>query len=451
MPTISIQAWQGSFKLIPTLPPCVPHTMATVTHYIRSKYNPEDREKLEKETGQLTEEESERAWASEAALIARRQAPAPRFVAAMIPYDGWSVGQASSSKLPESSTSSLGDTLSGWYRSLSANGSKTSGTPRTETTIHSGAATRQSFAPTPRTTFVHKTKKAESRNKNNWFIMNAIQSEPSPVSSATPSTLADMLARHPPPLPSEKKFSPPIFLEIGPSNKGFGMLQRAGWTEGEPLGPDVVRRKHATELLGDGDMIPTEPINPKGKSKSRQYNVRIALHQERVEVKMENFDDVSELRSVDVIDLTLSDSDSDSGESTPEGPGVGAGATANQTNRYEHEAAAALELSDGAPGGHMTPLDPSPYARKALLTPIATVLKSDRLGIGLKAKTVGPHKASQKRVTHNTAALAAHVKAAEESRKRQQVFGRGHKGFERQRRKDEEKRKALLAELKSPW
>jgi len=96
-------------------------------------------------------------------------------------------------------------------------------------------------------------------------------------------------------------------------------------------------------------------------------------------------------------------------------------------------------------------LDPSPYARKALLTPIATVLKSDRLGIGLKAKTVGPYKASQKRVTHNAAALAAHVKAAEESRKRKQVFGRGHKGFERQRRRDEDKRKALLAELKKPW
>ncbi|KJA16482.1 hypothetical protein HYPSUDRAFT_47307 [Hypholoma sublateritium FD-334 SS-4] len=426
--------------------------MATVTHYIRSNYNPEDKEKLEKETGQLTEEESERAWASEAALIARRQAPAPRFVAATIPYDGWSVGQASSSKIPESSSSSLGDTLSGWYRSLSANGSKTSGTPRTETTTHSGAITRQSSTPAPRTTSAPKSKKAESRNKNNWFIMNAIQSEPLPPSSATtPNTLADMLARHPPPLPSEKKFAPPIFLEIGPSNKGFGMLQRAGWTEGEPLGPDVVRRKHTAELLGDGDMIPTEPIKFKGKLKSQQYNVEVALHQERVEVKVENFDDVSELRSVDVIDLTLSDSDSDSGESMPEGPGAGTGATANQTSRHGHEAAAALEVSDSAPGGHMTPLDPSPYARKALLTPIATVLKSDRLGIGLKAKTVGPHKASQKRITHNASALAAHVKAAEESRKRKQVFGRGHKGFERQRRKDEEKRKALLAELKSPW
>ncbi len=282
--------------------------------------------------------------------------------------------------------------------------------------------------------------------------MNAIlQSESSPVPPATPSTLADMLARHPPPLPSEKKFAPPIFLEIGPSNKGFGMLQRAGWTEGEPLGPDVVRQKHTAEQLRDGDMIPTAPMDPKGKLKSRHYNVKIASHQQRVEVKMENFDDVSELRSVDVIDLTLSDSASDSGDAETEGSGASTGSTAIQTNRQGHEAAAALEVSGGAPGGHMTPLDPSPYARKALLTPIATVLKSDRLGIGLKAKTVGPHKASQKRVTHNTAALAAHVKAAEESRKRKQVFGRGHKGFEKQRRKDEEKRKALLAELKSPW
>ncbi len=115
--------------------------MATVAHYIRSDYNPDDREKLERETGQLTEEESERAWASEAAFIARRQVPAPRFVAATIPYDDWSAGQASSSKLPQSESSSLGNTVSGWYRSLSGTGGPVVASPRAGTATN-GAVTR---------------------------------------------------------------------------------------------------------------------------------------------------------------------------------------------------------------------------------------------------------------------------------------------------------------------
>lgn len=234
------------------------------------------------------------------------------------------------------------------------------------------------------------------------------------------------------------------------------MLQRSGWNEGEPLGPDVIRKRPADDILPDGDMIPTESSKRKGKMPiSRQHNAPTSppSHQQKiVEVKMENFDDVSELRSVDVIDLTLSDSESesDSSEAAESGPNP-------EDQGSEHEVEAAVSAPpdlEGAPDRQLTlpkSDDSSPYARRALLTPIATVLKSDRLGIGLKAKTVGPHKASQKRVTHNAAALAAHAKAAEESRKRKQLFGRGHKGFERQRWKDEEQRKALLAELKSPW
>jgi len=93
------------------------------------------------------------------------------------------------------------------------------------------------------------------------------------------------------------------------------------------------------------------------------------------------------------------------------------------------------------------PTDVSAHGGKALLTPIATVLKSDRLGIGLKAKTAGPYKASQKRVTHNAEAMAAHVRAAEEARKRKEKFGRGRRGFKRQRNMEETKRKAMLAYL----
>jgi len=253
--------------------------------------------------------------------------------------------------------------------------------------------------------------------------MKAIQSKPSSSVSTPVPTLADILARDPPPLPSEGKYTPPVWLEIGPSNKGFGMLQRSGWNEGEPLGPNVPRRKPVKDILPD-KIIPTKS---KDKGKGRLQKFTSSSYQQTVEVKMEDIDEISELRNIDVIDLTLSDSDSDDSSITAED--------------------ARLEDQDGFTD---VGIDTSAtHGGIALLTPIATVLKSDRLGIGLKAKTVGPYKASQKRVTHNAAALAAHTRAAEESRKRMKEHGRGRRGYEKQRRIEEEKRKAMLALLKS--
>jgi hypothetical protein len=210
------------------------------------------------------------------------------------------------------------------------------------------------------------------------------------------------------------------------------MLQRSGWNEGEPLGPDVIRRK-AVEDISYVEAALSASTNKK-KGKSRSIPSTPASRKEMMEIKAENFDDVSELREIDVIDLTLSDSDGDEAS----GSGVEA---RNQLEKSSTSGGISSPFQkDATSHGH--------HERKALLTPIATILKSDRLGIGLKAKTVGPYKASQKRVTHNAAALAAHVKGAAETRKRKSLFGRGHRGFEKQRRKEEENRKAMVAYLK---
>jgi hypothetical protein len=255
------------------------------------------------------------------------------------------------------------------------------------------------------------------QNKNNWFIMKAIQSEPSSAVSTPAPTLADILARDPPPLPSEGKYTPPVWLEIGPSNRGFGMLQRSGWNEGEPLGLNVPHRKPVKYILPDDEIIPTKS---KDKGKDRPKYTSSSFHQL---TKMENFDEISELQNTDIIDLTLSDSDPDD---------------------------SSMKIEDGKLEDQDESTDiPNTHGGIALLTPIATALKSDRLGIGLKAKTAGPYKASQKRVTHNAAALAAHTRAAEENRRRMKQVGRGRRGYEKQRRMKEEQRKAMLAFLKS--
>jgi len=249
--------------------------------------------------------------------------------------------------------------------------------------------------------------------------MKAIQLE-QPSSSPAP-TLADILTRDPPPLPSQGKYTPPVWLEIGPSNRGFGMLQRSGWNEGEPLGPNVPRRKPVKEILPDDEIITTTKSKDKGKGRLKFTSLSC---QQSIKLEEGPDDEISESRNIEVIDLTLSDSDSD-----------------DSSMKAEDET---LEDQDG-----FTDDIPTTHGGIALLTPIATRLKSDRLGIGLKAKTTGPYKTSQKRVTHNAAALAAHIRAAEENRRRMKEHGRGRRGHKKLRRMEEEKRKALLASLKS--
>jgi len=85
-----------------------------------------------------------------------------------------------------------------------------------------------------------------------------------------------------------------------------------------------------------------------------------------------------------------------------------------------------------------------------LLTPLPTILKSDRLGIGLKAKTEGPYRSSVKRVTHNAAALAAHLNAADDMRRTQRELGKGHRAFARAERIERERRQNLMAYLSEP-
>jgi len=184
------------------------------------------------------------------------------------------------------------------------------------------------------------------------------------------------------------------------------MLQNSGWSEGQPLGCSVVTRRNGHD------------IPPSRKRKAKE---EVKLEEE--EVQCEGFDDVIELKTKKVIDLTVSDS-SDSEE----------------VEDYEQPP---LPPSPPAPSGS-TSLD---HGGKALLTPIPTVLKSDRLGIGLKARTYGPYKASRKRVTHNAAALAAHVKSHEDLRKLKTKFGRGSRGFAKLNQRDIVNRRDLLAYL----
>lgn len=359
--------------------------MATVAHHIRSYYDPADREQLEKETGQIPIDEAEQ-WNTAPTFSAARHAPPPSFVPARIQHDEWGSAVSLTHEVSSSNASVQDSGTSEWYRALTRDSSKTLGNQ---------PPARSSSTPSE----ASKPKK-EAITKNNWFIKKALQSEPSSKPSSPAPSLADLLARDPPPLPSEGRFVPPVWLAIGPSNKGFNLLQKGGWNEGEGLGAHVARS-----------------LRPRSPAHTPVPISRAPLRGAVDDTKSRDI-------PPDVIDLTQS-------EPEPE----------DDFEPFHRSSSLALAPASSAFK------EPDPHSQKSLLTPIPTILKSDRLGIGLKAKTEGPYKQSKKRVTHNQAALASHIRTSEELRRKRAEVGRGRRGFAKVRKREENERKHMLAYL----
>lgn len=406
--------------------------MATVTHYIRSHYDPKDREALEIATGQvpsgrdreLEDEEADLAWQTESAFGARqRLANAPRFVPAVISYDEINnmIGMPKHLFAPPEPKAEVGS----WYKSLRRQADDRQPGPSTLTpTPRASTAPIEARFATPASSSVTSidppapAKEPARPDKNNWFIARALRSEPASKPSSPAPTLADILAREPPAASADKAVKPPVFLALGPSNRGWSLLQQQGWMEGEGIGATAPRRAKAP---------PPKPPNIASHKKGKQVD-RSGVKQEEQEIQLDSDGEITEVRKVEVVDLTLSDSEEDaSGEDDQD----------------------EIESTRSSPMPSSAPPDASDAHAKPLLTPIATVLKTDRLGIGLKAKTVGPHKASKKRITHGQAALAAHAREAEELRRIKALVGRGSRGFARLAKADSEHRRQLLASLNS--
>jgi hypothetical protein len=399
--------------------------MATVTHYIRSHYNPKDRELLEVATGQVpshpepqhAEEPEDDPWQTEYAFGSeRRLAAAPRFVTATVSYDEVNNMLGGASRpVPVASHEPPKSDVGGWYRSLT----KRANAPEL------GTGTSQIANATLQTTHEASWRQGTGVKKhtaqqlrlggNNWFITRALQSEPSSIPhTPPPPTLADILEREPP--ISKQPIQPPVFLALGPSNKGWGMLQRNGWSEGEGLGANIVRHSTRREEKQKQQLA--------SSSKTNLSSNGVAVKMENQERPLDEDGEVTEMRAVEVVDLTLSDSEVDESEGN------------------EDDISA---VSNAQPSTSLL-RDSSPHS-KPLLTPIPTILKSDRLGIGLKAKREGPYRASKKRVTHNQSALATHIRATEEMRKMKALVGRGSRGFARMAKAESDQRRQLLASL----
>ncbi|KAI9464929.1 hypothetical protein BJY52DRAFT_1392695 [Lactarius psammicola] len=326
-----------------------------------------------------------------------------------------------------------GDDVATWYRSLSR-----------RTNLHNSPAPAASLEappePSSSSTLVRPT--PTLRRSHEWFISRTISQHAAASTSApaTPhpsnSTLADLLSRNPP--TATQPLRPPVFLHLGPSNKGWVMLQNQGWSEGEGLGSSAPRSRDSS------DACPTKRLPIKKEKAGLTPTLTSPPPQERTsEVILDH--DIVEVRKVPVIDLTLSDTEDEDEDADVDG-------------YYEDEDEEEGDDDDDYRNNDYDNPSPSPKSPPSdpraeptvLLTPLPTVLKSDRLGIGLKAKTEGPYRSSVKRVTHNAAALAAHTKASEDLRRTQHRFGKGRRAFARAEHLERERRQNLMAYLSEP-
>jgi hypothetical protein len=243
------------------------------------------------------------------------------------------------------------------------------------------------------------------------------------------------------------------------------MLQNQGWSEGEGLGAgsksndahvkketlqtEKEKGKKRTRFDSQSPSAPA-PMLPTSTSLSQERATK-GEQEEEILIDDDEDDPIVEIRKkahMPMIDLTQSQSDT---ESDDEGEDEDDNDDNNDTIDENDDDYLNSRVPPTSSTTHTETASDDPRATQtALLTPLPTVLKSDRLGIGLKAKTEGPYHSSVKRVTHNAAALAAHVKAAEDRRRTQRLLGKGRRAFARADRLERERRQNMIAYLSEP-
>ncbi|EJD50899.1 hypothetical protein AURDEDRAFT_160042 [Auricularia subglabra TFB-10046 SS5] len=325
-----------------------------------------------------------------------RHAPIP-FVPARFKFDDF--GQLLNPEQAElrGSSSRVDDgDIGSWYSSLQRSSSSTPAriaTPPTATNTSSTPVVTKASAAKPKAT------------RNDWFIQKVLSTE-LPPPPPEPATLSEMLERNPP--GPTGAFNPPVWTVIGPGNRGFTLLQRHGWEEGNALGAAA------------------------GPSRPRPVPARAVAPPtpEVIDLTIDEDEDDG------VVDLTRSeDGDAPDGDSL-------AGEEAHLEDvepKVEPEADAEL-------------LEASASHGTALLVPLPAFLKPNKHGIGVRAEDK-----RKLRLKSTAQAIAATTPAGEKkhqqiidaARKRRLEVGRGARGFARLDRSESTQRQAMMAYLNS--
>ncbi|GJJ15550.1 hypothetical protein Clacol_009828 [Clathrus columnatus] len=312
--------------------------------------------------------------------------PAPAFIPATLKYDEFGMPIVEEEVQVPQNVQTKEDVAS-WYRNMIIRPTLND----TDAVKTSRVGPNFSTTPTSNTTQTTALQNNKHPSRPNWFSSQRFDEPVNPI----PSTLVDLLSRNPPPLPSQPAFTPPVFLALGPSNKGYTMLQKKGWREGEGLG-----------------RIPRSGLGMEQKFAS-----------EIVDLTQSGDEEVKQM----MIDLTETDSEAEWGGEDGDGNG-----NEELLVQKGEEEAGLIPTED--------PYEYPTHGGTALITPIGTVLKADRLGIGLKARQT-----KKKAVTHSAAEIAAFIQTKRKMEK--QKWGRGSKGLARKNKEEECRRLQLLKYL----
>ncbi|QRV77700.1 hypothetical protein RhiJN_05715 [Ceratobasidium sp. AG-Ba] len=195
--------------------------MATQAYTIVSDFaHPGEEYEIAVQNEAVLSEDVDALWESEAGpsrISLKRRIP-PRFVAATNSRPVVEPAAPTSSVKPDSND------ISSWYASLSRSNQELRPTPTSTPPLPSPAPTAST----------NPKNRHPKPTKNDWFIRRALSNVPPDAAPTQTSSIANMLEQSPPSL--EDPLRPPIFLHLNPTNRGWGMLQRHGWEEGQPLG-----------------------------------------------------------------------------------------------------------------------------------------------------------------------------------------------------------------------
>ena len=351
--------------------------MATKAYRIYSHYSTSDRERLEIETGQnpyqghtgdvdytareevqtFREEEDadiDDAWKNEKSTfgLSQRILRPPKFV----PAKSTGVWLESTFTPPEAEDDNQVETaenIGNWYKSLvtqTAIPSTSSGTEVATSVVTTGAeiveAETSGQLEQSRSNVEHKARLKARLRDPAWFISHSLPTTPPPSSS---ESVTQTLSRTLPPTPSQQGKDiekVPVFLTIGPWNKGYQMLNKNwGWEEGDVLG----MRRGSKVVSGAATTVDDDEktVEPGGLSLD------------------------------DVIDLTLSEEEEE--EETI--------FLRSKFSQHDIKTSTAAEFTDAEleqlREGSM---DDDESSTLALQTPLRATLKVDKLGIGYRAK-----------------------------------------------------------------
>lgn len=344
----------------------------------------------------------------------------------------------SSDSMQFSSVKKAASGLGDWYSSIQRSATKSAPpqssrmapvTPSPTASNSRAVSQTEIAAPMPQT-----TSSISRPTRKDWF-----KSRPNMagLERSNQSTLADMIRRDPP--NPHRPHVPPVHYALGPENRGYDMLSRGGWQEGQPLGP--LGQHDSKRSLGH--LASTSTRSTPEKEEKIKFRSLPGAMPKLVVPKEGGI-------GVNLVSLTRPEECEESSEEEFE-DGEDILMPGSSNIRFS---SAPADDRNGEQEGSYIENHSSTSQKGPILTPIPVALKHNRQGIGMSKK--------RRLVTHSSLAMLHHEREGEVARRhhkselrrierdhRQGKYGTGKRAYARMAKEEEAKRQRLLDYMKS--